>query len=91
MIKQPAATKALIDALVARVKVVSAYPTRPRVPVHHGHTRAAEPTDDDPAPAAAPPDRADQAEHPVRTMGGAVGRLGLEPRTYGLKVRSSTN
>ena len=27
----------------------------------------------------------------IETMGGAVGRKGLEPLTYGLKVRSSTD
>jgi site-specific DNA recombinase len=88
--QQPAATKALIDALVARVKVVSATQLVPVFRVHHGHTTT-EDSDDDPAPAATQPRRADQHEHPVRTMGGVVGRLGLEPRTYGLKVRSSTN
>ena len=81
---QPAATKALIDALVARVKVVSATQLVPVFRVHHGHTRAEEPTDDDPAPAATPSQRADQACHPVRAMDGAVGRVGLEPTAKGL-------
>ena len=91
---QPAATKALIDALVARVKVVSATQLVPVFRVHHGHAGADDTPadeDDDPAPPSNPPHRADQAQDPVRAMGEVVGRLGLEPRTYGLKVRSSTN
>lgn len=44
---QPAATKALIDALVARVKVVSATQLVPVFRVHHGHT-GTEDGDDDP-------------------------------------------
>lgn len=79
--QQPAATKALIDALVARVKVVSATQLIPVFRVHHGHTGT---EDDDPSPAATPAQRADQDERPVHAMGEVVGRVGLEPTAKGL-------
>ena len=86
--QQPAATKALIDALVARVKVLSPTQLVPVFRVHHGHTSGedatSDGTDDDPAPATIPHPRADQAQHPVRTLGEVVGRVGLEPTAKGL-------
>ena len=74
--------KALVEALVARVIVTGPDRLRPvfRIPHTINHNGAA---------SAVPAETAPKGT--VRTMTNLVGRLGLEPRTYGLKVRSSTN
>ena len=87
--QQPAQTKTLIESLVAEVMVVGPNQVVPifRVPQPRpadagtgtaGATVTALPT-------------GQPGQTPVRTMGEVVGRPGLEPGTYGLKVRSSTN
>ncbi len=87
--QQPAQTKTLIESLVAEVKIVGPNQVVPifRVPQPRpadsgagtaGATVTALPT-------------GQPGQTPVRTMGEVVGRPGLEPGTYGLKVRSSAN
>jgi site-specific DNA recombinase len=75
-------TKALVEALVAKVTITA--PDR-LIPVF----RIPQPRDNDGAATALPAETTPTGM--VRTMTKSVGRLGLEPRTYGLKVRSSTN
>jgi site-specific DNA recombinase len=75
--------KTLIEALVARVKITSPGSLIPvyRIPQqpHAAETRPDSPEPDSGTTTAA-----------VRAITNLVGRLGLEPRTHGLKVRCST-
>ena len=75
-------TKALVEALVAKVTITGPDRLIPvfRIPQPDNHNEAAPALPAETAP-----------KGMVRTMTKSVGRLGLEPRTYGLKVRSSTN
>jgi site-specific DNA recombinase len=73
----PAERKAAIETLVAEVRITD----HGLIPVFRiPSPRPPEPRDTNAA----------TTEPPVRTMLRSVGRLGLEPRTHGLKVRCST-
>jgi site-specific DNA recombinase len=76
--------KALIETLIARIKITA--PDR-IVPVFRIPNPAHLNQDSRPQP---PDERNSQARDTVRAMTNVVGRLGLEPRTHGLKVRCST-
>jgi site-specific DNA recombinase len=76
--------KALIESLVGRIKITG--PDR-IVPVFRIPNPAHPNQDSRPQPR---DERNSQTRDAVRAMTNLVGRLGLEPRTHGLKVRCST-
>ena len=81
--------KALIEALIAEIKITAPGQAVPVFRIPQPHTGETAPNNKTALIEEKPLIRAPEKE--VRAMTKLVGRLGLEPRTYGLKVRSSTN
>ena len=77
--------KALIEVLIAQIKITGPARIVPlfRIPQPPA---AGQPQ----VPAGPETTHGAHADDPVRAMTNLVGRLGLEPRTHGLKVRCST-
>lgn len=81
--QQPAQTKTLIESLVTEVKIVGPDQVIPmfRVPQPHGADDDADTGTAGAGATVTDPPTANQAQGPVRTMVGVVGRVGIEPPT----------